>query len=430
MFSFVIVVSYIKYRQSDFLMRLHNRAVSSVNMLVERNNIDSSMLRIIDNNIVTIMRDLHISIYDKNDRLVYCNQDTLKIDVNKLESNALKEFFSLGYKTVNFTYKRSDSEFRVIASAFDLYGINELNKLLSIILWVFIGTVIFIIGFGFYNAKWSLRPFRKLINEVENIDTVDFKKRLSTIGKDEISQLSKTFNSLLDRIEQAFETEKSFISSASHELQTPVTSILGQIEVILNKTRNEEEYKNVLQSVYDDTSQMAVIINGFLDLAEANLANNKIQLSLVRIDELIFSIVDDFERSKPLYNISVEFVTSPELDSQIECYANERLLRLMFSNLIDNACKYSDDKKAKVKIDFTPKAIIVIIIDYGIGVEDEDIENIFKPMYRGKNTSGRPGHGIGLAIVKRIADFHRALITIHSEINIGTTVNVYINRNK
>ena len=248
-------------------------------------------------------------------------------------------------------------------------------------------------------------------------------------GNDEISQLAKSFNTLLERIEQAFETEKSFISNASHELRTPVTSIMGQIEVVLNKSRNEEEYISILKSVYEDTSQMANIINGFLELAEVNLVNDQIHMEPVRIDELIFSVMDDFEKKKPYYNISVEYFSDPENIAQLECIANSKLLRLMFSNLIDNACKYSGDKRAKVTIDFSKDSLTVSIVDFGIGIPREDLQNIFKPLYRGSNTSGKSGHGIGLSIVNRIAVLHSATIEIKSEVNLGTTIRVTLNHN-
>jgi len=90
---------------------------------------------------------------------------------------------------------------------------------------------------------------------------------------------------------------------------------------------------------------MATIINGFLDLAEASLSSNLVKMNPVMIDDLMFSIVEDFEKKKPLYSIQVDYKTNPDNDSQLECIGNERLLRLMFSNLIDNACKYSVIKK-------------------------------------------------------------------------------------
>jgi two-component system, OmpR family, sensor histidine kinase ArlS len=432
LFSIIVVLSYIKYRHHNFNIRLHNRAVSSANLLFNENTIDSTMLRLIDSNIITAMDDLEITIYNQTHKILYTNlppTEALVKNVREKYKSTLSELFGLGYNKISFTYTKRNQKYLIVASAFDSYGLSELKSLLMILLSVLILSIIVIAGFGFYNAVWSLKPFKKIVEEVEGIDPSLVKTRVSVNSSDEISQLAKAFNTLLDRIEQAFETEKSFISNASHELRTPVTSVLGQIEVALNKTRQEGEYKEILKSVYEDTAQMATIINGFLNLAETNLTKSQMVMEKVRIDELIFAVVDDFEKQKPYYNISVDFHTNPEADTQLECIGNERMLRLMFSNLIDNACKYSSDHKAKVTIDLSIVSIMVTISDKGIGIPYEDLKDIYKPLFRSHNTSGKQGHGLGLAIVKRIADLHNTDIIINSEINIGTSVIVYIRTN-
>jgi len=427
LFSAIIFLSYIKYRQNDFETRLRNRAVNTTNMLLNVKAIDSTMITIIDKNTVSLMDDFQIIIYDKKNKIVYTNEDNRTIiRERRNEKNNVQNSFVVGYKAISFRYLNSNELYIVKAEAIDNYGKNELKHLLQIIEFVILFSFLFIIGIGFYNAVWSLKPFKKIIKEVEAINPNLLKKRLSVKGNDEISQLGKAFNNLLTRIEQAFETEKSFISNASHELRTPVTSVLGQIEVGLNKSRTEEEYKAILQSVYEDTTQMTNIINGFLDLAEANMANNQLQMTTVRIDELIFAIIDDFEKRKPNYNITVDYLFTPEADTQLECEANERLLRILFSNIIDNACKYSNEKRAKITIDSSNNELIVSIIDHGIGIPKDDLTNIFKPLFRGKNTSGNQGHGIGLAIVKKVAELHSFTLDIQSELNIGTTILVSI----
>jgi signal transduction histidine kinase len=420
---------YTRYRQADFETRLMNRSKSSVNMLFYENKIDSTALRLVDQNIITAMSGVKILVYDKNNSLIYNSGNLKSSSLNnypQLTRNWFHKLLYTGESTLKYNFNNYGHTCYVVASATDNQGIIELQNLVSILGWVIIIALLLIIGFGFYNANWSLKPFRKIIREVEAIEPTELKKRLSVEGTDEISQLSQTFNTLLERIAQAFETEKSFIANASHELRTPVTSVLGQIEVVLNKDRSEQEYKTILSSVYEDTTQMKNIINGFLDLAEANLANNQIEMHEIAIDDLLFSIVEDLEQRKPHYGVSVEFLNNPEDDNQIQCMANERLLRIMFGNIIDNACKYSHDKKAKVKIDFTPYVIIISVTDYGIGIANDDLENIFKPLFRGKNVTGKPGHGIGLAIVKRIAELHNASVSINSELNIGSTVTVRI----
>lgn len=428
-FSIIVLIFYTRYRQADFETRLLNRSKSSVNMFFYETAIDSNMLKLVDQNIITAMTDLKILVYDKNNNLIYSSRNfksSSSINYKYSIRNWFQKFLYNGESNLKYNFNYYGQNYYAVASAIDNQGITELNNLGNILIWVLSISLLLIIAFGFYNANWSLKPFRRIIKEVEAIEPTELKKRLSVEGKDEVSHLSQTFNTLLERIAQAFETEKSFIANASHELRTPVTSVLGQIEVVLNKDRSEQEYKSILQSVYDDTSQMKNIINGFLDLAEANLTNNSIEMHEIAIDDLIFSIVDDFEIRKPHFSVSVEFLNNPENDNQIQCLGNERLLRMMFNNIIDNACKYSNDKKAKVKLDFTPYVLIISVTDFGIGIPKEDIENIFKPLFRGKNVSGKQGHGIGLAIVKRIAEIHNASVSINSELNIGTTVTVRI----
>ncbi len=429
LFSLLVLALYVKFRQHDFVNRLRNRAASSVNLLFEENRIDSSMLRLIDRNIVTSMSQFHLLVYDENNRLYYSNADQDKgLDYYRSRKmrHPVVDFLTLGRSSIDYPYLYKGKQFTVIASGYDNQGITEFMNLLRILLWVIFLSLLIIAGFGFYNAVWSLRPFRQIIKEVEAIEPGELKRRLTVSGSDEISQLSKSFNILLDRISSAFETEKSFIANASHELRTPVTSVLGQVEVALNKDRSKEEYKSLLESVYEDTNQMANIINGFLELAEANLDSRKVEMKPVGIDDLLFSIIEEFKRRKPYYNILLEFARDPESDSQIQCIGSERLLGLMFSNIIDNACKYSDDKKAKVQIDFNDTAVIANVTDWGIGIPEEELEHIFKPLYRAYNVSGKSGHGIGLTIVKRVADLHHARVFIRSELNVGTTVTVSI----
>lgn len=430
-FSVIVVLSYIRYRQHNFEIRLYNRAISSANLLLDnRNNIDSTRLKLIDREIVTAMDNLKITIYDPDRDVIYTNLSPSELSSNRIASETgNKSIMGIGYIRISFSHEINGRNCIIEASAFDNYGANELKSLIIIIIFVLILSFLLIISFGIYSAIWSLKPFKRIIKEVEEIDPGSLSKRVSVSGNDEISQLARTFNRNLDRIEQAFETEKSFVSNAAHELHTPVTSVMGQIEVALDKARSADEYKNTLRSVYEDTANMAMIIDGFLDLADANLANNQIPVATVRIDEIIFSVIDDFERRKPNYVVTLSFKSTPETDTQLECIGNLRLLKLMFRNIVDNACKYSTDSKATIDLDFSSDTIIVSIVDHGSGIDPGNMDDIFKPLYRGANSIGHPGHGIGLAIVKKIADLHHAVIEVKSDLNIGTKFTVIL-RNK
>ena len=103
---------------------------------------------------------------------------------------------------------------------------------------------------------------------------------------------------------------------------------------------------------------------------------------------------------------------------------NERLLKMLLSNLIDNSCKFSVTHKVVIRIAYNSSSVTLRFINQGIGIPEEDLGHIFEPLYRASNVISTEGHGIGLSIVKRIADMHNANITILSELNIGTTISV------
>ena len=188
MFSIIVVFSYVKYRQYNFNIRLHNRAESSANLLLSENTIDSTMLRIIDRNIITAMDDLEITIYNQNNKILYSNLPATKLKVQNNLKSILTEIFDLGYKKFSFIYVKHNQKYQIEASAFDSYGLGELKSLLYILAFVLGLSILIIASFGFYNAVWSLKPFKKIVIEVEGIDPAFVKKRVSINGNDEISQ--------------------------------------------------------------------------------------------------------------------------------------------------------------------------------------------------------------------------------------------------
>lgn len=317
----------------------------------------------------------------------------------------------------------------MLASAYDLYGEAELKKLLTILEVVFVSSILLIIFAGFINAGQTLKPIKDLIEQVKQIKANNLNQRLEIDYNDEIGELALNFNNMLERIENAFETERMFVSNVSHELRTPVTSIKGQIEVSLINQRTIEEYKSTLNSILDDIQNMSTIINGFLELAQANIEIKNISYGQVRLDEILFAAKEEIMKRKPGYTIVIDYEKIPNNEQDVTILGNDRLLKIMFINLIDNACKFSDDKKAIIKIDIDQEYVTLKFIDNGIGIPKDELEKVVQPMYRARNVKGQVGHGIGLSIVQRIAEIHYTKIVIRSEINVGTTVSISFKNN-
>jgi signal transduction histidine kinase len=413
----------------DFSIRLKNKAINSATLLFSVKGITGSLLKIIDDRTVTNMNDVTVIILDKNKKVIYSNRDSK--DIPKV----LPYFRMLNWeknerhyekRTLYICFQRyyNNERYYVLASASDLFGQVELKKLLIITSIAFLISIFLIILAGYFNAKQSVKPVKSLIRQIDEINASSLSERLTISTHDEIAELSATFNNMLERIEQAFENERMFVSNVSHELRTPVTSIIGQLEVALLKQRNEKEYEILAQSVLEDMKKLKTIINGFLDLAESRIDDVQNIFTRLRIDELLFSVKEEILKHSVNYQILVEFENLPDDENDVMISGNERLLKMLLSNLIDNSCKFSDSHKVVIRIAFNSSAVTLRFIDQGIGIPEEDIGHIFEPLYRARNVTSKDGHGIGLSIVKRIVDMHSARIDILSEVNIGTTISV------
>lgn len=287
--------------------------------------------------------------------------------------------------------------------------------------------MLIIVFCGWFFVGFFLRPISKLVQQADKITYSNINYRLSTANKDdEIGKLTSTFNKMLDRLETSFKIQKRFVSNASHELRNPLAAISGQIDVSLMKDRSKDDYKQVLTSVSKDIKNIITLSNNLLELANSEVETVFQELDEVRIDEVLWSIREEFSKLKPDYAVYINFDTVVENEKLLTCKGKEHLLKVAFTNLIDNACKFSEDKKVQINVTTTNQNIILFFIDQGIGIPDAFLNQIFEPFFRGKNTHGIPGNGIGLSLVYRIIKLHSGKIFVRSKINKGTTVEIVL----
>jgi len=255
-------------------------------------------------------------------------------------------------------------------------------------------------------------------NLVRRIDT-----RKST---DEINELVLNFNHLLDRLQNSFEIQKKFISNASHELLTPLTSVLSELDVILQKDRSNEDYKSVINSVYNDVKNLADLTKNLLEIAKASGGPGGIELGKFRIDELMMRLPVELRKMNPAYSVHLDFNNVPDDESKVLIFGNSGLLYSAISNIVINACKYSEDHAADVTLQFSENQIQIIIDDNGSGIKDEDLPFIFNTFYRGRNGVDKNGFGLGLSLAQRIIKLHKGNITAANKISQGITFTVTV----
>ena len=209
-----------------------------------------------------------------------------------------------------------------------------------------------------------------------------------------------------ERIDRAYESEKSFIRYASHEVNNPLTAIEGVCEISLMKERTPIEYQNALRRIASETKRMILLMKHLLFLAHGEkemLGNNTEPIQLA-------NYLMEYAQGRVHFSMD---------NFALTINANPQLLKMAFDNIISNACKYSE---GPVYMDL--RGTVLKIIDNGIGIPEDELENIYQPIYRASNTREFSGNGVGLSLAIRIFQFYGARVAIHSKVNEGTTVSI------
>ena len=429
LFSVSVYYFSANYRTESFYSRLKSRAISVANLLIDIDEVDSVLLRKIEKDNPLSLPYEKIILYNNQNEVLFStdNDHTLTITPKILDNIRLNEeiHFQQGdYEICGILYTSKNNRFEVVASAIDTFGLNKLVNLRNILLIGFGICIIIISITGSIYSKRALRPISKVIREVNDISASSMNLRVDEGNKkDEIAKLAETFNNMLNRLVSAFDVQKSFIANASHELRTPLTAISGQLEVLLLQERSPEFYKKNIISVLDDVKTLKLIANRLLLLMQASAESSEAAFNNIRVDELLWQTRNDIVKTNNSYQIIITF--NPELDENLLTISgNEQLIRSALFNLMDNGCKYSLDHKTEVYLTTQNRQLTIIFTDKGIGISSYDLQFVFEPFYRGKNTEHIKGHGIGLSLVHKIMQLHKGAIHIESELKNGTIVTI------
>jgi two-component system, OmpR family, sensor histidine kinase ArlS len=424
------------FRKREFANRLAERVVSTSQLMRDLGLTFREKKKIRDAN-KTMLAKLNaekVLVFNNKDEVEYSSfeAETFKYSPDLLNKVRQRKFLDTTInelQVIGITFKdaKDTEEFVSIASASDVRGkenSENLRKTLIITFFIGIAMTIFL---GVLFAGQSLKPISAINREIKNITAYNLQQKLSTgNNRDEVAQLAHNFNQMLVRLEKSFELQRSFVSNASHELRTPLAALKSELQITLESERTIPEYKSILQSLLNDTQRLIQLTNGLLQLAQSENRQKDIKMQAVRIDELLFEAQEEVMNQNADYQVFIDFDEIPEDDEWVTVNGNESLLKTVFTNLFDNACKYSTDHKAEVMIKFNQKNCIIEVKDNGIGIAQEEISKIFEPFYRTNNATTFKGHGIGLSICRRIIDMHKGRIEAKSELDKGSVFMVQL----
>ncbi len=320
-------------------------------------------------------------------------------------------------------FTTNKGEYIVIVSAKNPYGFKELSYLRNIMIVGLLISLLAILLSGKIFSHYIFLPVRNIISKVQGITANNLHERLDeNTGKDELSELAKTFNSMLNRLETAFATQNNFVSNASHELRTPLTVISTEAEMLSERADINDEVKTIAETILAETDRLNHILKSLLNLAQSGYDGKKQNWEQVRVDEMLWQVRDSVLKINPRNHIVINLADMPANEQHLCVNGNEKMLKLAISNVVMNACKYSDSRPVQITLSSDNKQIIIRISDHGIGIPEKEIGQVFVPFFRGSNTSKYQGHGIGLPLTLNIIRLHLGTLKVSSRENEGTTI--------
>lgn len=294
----------------------------------------------------------------------------------------------------------------------------------NILIALLIVLVLGVLG-GWILARRSLSPIGYIASKARSITSENLTERLHPRETgDEMDDLIHTINEMIARLETSFKRMAEFTADASHELKTPICAMRGEAEVLLLKARTPEEYQEGLAHFIEQFDRLNQMINDLILLSKFDTSQAELKMVPLRLDLLIKELCHLFQVLADQKEIALEIDTLKE----VRVVGDKVRLQQLFTNLIDNAIKYTPEGSIRVTVEKKDGAALVKIKDTGIGIPKEEHAKIFKRFYRVDKSRSKEtgGVGLGLSIAGWIANAHHGRIEVESELNQGSTFIVYL----
>jgi signal transduction histidine kinase len=427
LFCLATYFTYDQYREKQFYNFLNERSQTIAQLVEATNTISKDEIVKREKENSAVLLDEEITIYDGADSVIFATGKIFEVSIEKLSDVRSGREFRTKDREKEIIVTRHilvdhGRPWVIAAVAKDVLGMDQLKRLREILIvgWLLSLVLVGVAGWQFAND--AIKPVSDIIAQVNNISAGNLHQKV-IVGreKDELALLAQTFNLMLNRLEIAFVAQKNFVSHASHELRTPLALIMSEVEVTMMKERSPEYYQDALKGILAETKEMNELVSRLLELARTEEQAFRVTFSNIRIDEVLWQAQAYIQQKNPGYEVHIHYDKIPENEEELKRYGDESLLRTAFVNLMDNACKYAENKTVNVFLETKKDLITVAFKDEGAGIAKEELPYVFDTFYRSATTMNKAGYGIGLALTKRIITMQGASIDVESQVGQGTT---------
>lgn len=276
---------------------------------------------------------------------------------------------------------------------------------------------------GYWLAGRALRPVKTITRTAREISETDLSRRLNLKGRDELGELASTFDSMLDRLQAAFERQRQFTADASHELRTPLTIIGLETALALESRQTPAEYERVLRVVQAENEHMTKLVNDLLTLARLDAGQAPLHPETIDLSDVALEVIERLAPLAAQKGVALEAGDLPE----VRVRGDRSALLKVASNLVENAVKYTPGGEGRVQVltGIGEGRAWLRVEDNGPGIAPEDLPHVFERFYRADKArhdegEASSGSGLGLAIAQGIAHAHGGEVTAQSEVGKGS----------
>ena len=433
----VMVIIYIlfnDFRREEFKERFVQRLEFTSHFILRSKDFEEEAPIFFNENSDNILLNEKILIFNENKELIY---STIKDQKVTWDSKLLDE---LDRKKSVFTEKTfpeiyaakrniNGENYYILTSAYDTNGKSKLAYLKYLLITAYITSILLIGFFSYYFMGKFLHPLEQLNQEVSEITAHKLNTQIPVKdSKDEISILAQSFNTMIIRLNDIFQSQKDFTASASHEIRTPITRMAFQIENLIKLEDHSPTTLSALQQMLNDVYVLSDLTNSLLLLTKFDKENIQSIYEEVRIDEVVFESFDRVKKS--FLNLKMNFniaETSLE-DALLTIKGVQSLLIIVFINLLKNAAIYSETEEVNVLLTEDKNVIVIDVVSFGQTIPEKEQPKLFEAFTRGNNSQNISGSGLGLRIVKRILEYHGAKIIYTSYKNNTNTFSITFNK--
>lgn len=410
-------MSFNDFRRDEFKERFRQRLEFTSHFIAKSKDFEEEAPVFFNENSDNILLNETILIFNNKKELIY---STIKDRNVTWDDGLLKELDEkkviYSEKTVPEIYAAlrtiNGENYYILTSALDSNGKSKLSYLKYLLITAYVMSTLLIGFFSYYFMGQFLKPLEDLNQEISEVTAHKLTTKVPVRdSNDEINVLARSFNTMIGRLDDVFQSQKDFTASASHEIRTPITRMAFQLENLIKLEQHSPQTLSSLKQIQQDVYQLSDLTNSLLLLTKFDKENIQSIYEEVRIDEVIFESFEAVEKSYP--NLKMDFLISEDTSENalLTIKGIQSLLDIVFINLFKNAAVYSRNTEVDVLITETNENLTVDVISRGETIPQDEQTKLFEAFKRGNNSQNISGSGLGLRIVKRILEYHSAKIT-------------------